>query len=50
MRQAVGLVAHVYATSLGEVWAMSLRTPAAWLRDAVDLLRSSPPSLRVGRE
>lgn len=39
VREAVGLVAHVYSTPVGEVWAMPLRELAAWVVEADRLLR-----------
>lgn len=39
LREAAGLVAHVYSTPLGEVLAMELRDLDAWARGAAELLR-----------
>ena len=39
MRQAVGLVAHVFSTPLGEVLSLPLRDLYAWAGDAATLLR-----------
>jgi len=41
LRRAVGIVAHAFSTSLGDVWEMPLRELAEWADLAQELL--APP-------